>query len=229
MELVDEQDVRRAEQALVDKLSSIWRNCQVLPHPGVRMLGVLHDHDGVLDADAELTILVEAWLIRNDHTLSELKRVAAADTVGPLVAVRVRSNAVARAMAIVKAGGPEALPGQNVHVASCNFSAFGPYDPLQTERAEQDSSVHLLLECSGFASSEVRRPGDVDRAVEVLATRVEQIDLIVVHFHGSVLLSLVVDHCTVGSNRTDRGEGWTAMMLTMSSQLVEDSGSLIFV
>ena len=89
MELVDELNVGRAKQALVDKLSGIWRNCQIFPHPGLLVLGVLHDHDGILDADAELTILVESRLVRNDHTLSELHLVATPDAIGPLVTIRV--------------------------------------------------------------------------------------------------------------------------------------------
>lgn len=89
MEFIDEADVSRAEQIFVDQGSAVRSHCQVVPHVKVLVLGMLHAHDDVLDTDAELSLLVEAGLVRDAHTLCEFEFVAAANSIGALMHTEV--------------------------------------------------------------------------------------------------------------------------------------------
>ena len=67
---------------------------------------MLHAHDDILDADAELTVLVVAWLIRNAHAWLKLHFIAAAHAIWTLVHKQVAANTMASAVLVVEASSP---------------------------------------------------------------------------------------------------------------------------
>lgn len=182
---------------------------------------MLHAHDDILDADAELAVLVVAWLIRNAHAWLKLHFIAAADAIRTLVHVQVAANTMASAVLVVEASSPEVLARQDIHIAASNGAISRPSDPLEVECAEKHACIGLFLEGGRFAATEVSRASNIGCAIEILTTRVEKVDFTVIERHASILLGLVVDDCTVGTDRADSVKGWTAMVLTVSTELIE--------
>jgi len=180
VEAINKAHVARAQQVFVDERAAVRCHCEVLPHVETFVHGVLLTHDHVLDANAELSLLVEARLITDAHSLDELEFVAAANTVRSLVHAQVRANTMACSVLVVEAGLPQILARQDVHVAASNRAVGGPDDALEVEGAEKHTRISLFLEGCGLAATEMSCASDIGSAVEVLTARVEQVDLAVV-------------------------------------------------
>lgn len=205
MEVVDVLSQVRRQDLEVDQIATIGGERHISPHQKVRDLRVLHATHHVLDADAELTILVEAGLVTDAHTRDELDLAPTADALWTLVHIEARADAVPCPVLVVETDRPEGLAGKDIHVCSTDPAICWPDDAFELERAHQNSCVSLLL-LLGWIATEVDRPRYVSGAVHVLTTRVEQVDLLVVESLGSLFLWLVMNDGAVSSDRRNRIE-----------------------
>ena len=72
MELVDVVQHLRREQPRVDELATVRSHCHVLESVEVFDLGVLLNHNYVLDTDSKVAILIKARLVTDAHALFKL-------------------------------------------------------------------------------------------------------------------------------------------------------------
>ena len=145
MELVDVVQHVGREQLRVDELATVRSNRHVLEHVEVCDLGVLLDHDHVLDTDAELTVLVEARLITDAHALFKLDFLASGDADRALMDAEGRADTVARSMLEVETSLEEVLPRKDVEVRTVIGAGGWPDDTLNVKGSEEDACVRLLL------------------------------------------------------------------------------------
>jgi len=76
---------------------------------------LLH-HYNVFDSDAEFTVVVVAWLVRDTHTGLKFEFIGSGNAYGSFVDVEHGANAVASAMFIVQAHLEEVSAGKDVEV-----------------------------------------------------------------------------------------------------------------
>ena len=198
MVLVDILDCLLRHDFRLEQLTAVRSNSHVLELKPVGLFRVLLHNDNVLDTNAEFTILVEARLVTNAHSFGERDSASATNADRALMDTKAASDAVTSAMPVVKAFCHQVAASEVIKVASVVFRGFRPDDLLKIQVAHEDTRVAVLLEVCGLG--EMNSPRDVRSAIEVLTTRVKQIDLLVVHSLGSALLGTVVDDCAVGPN-----------------------------
>lgn len=163
-------------------------------------------HDDVLDADAKVAVLVVPRLVGQDVArlqgdLAVLD--ARADADGALVDVEVGAHAVAGAVPVVEALFPEELAGEGVEREA--RGALGEDGRVERDDALEDERVRFALHCCwGAPVQGARRVG---RAVEVLGSRVAEVDGGRVDGGADARFGLVVDDGGVGAGGGDGVEG----------------------
>ena len=170
MESVEEADVTRAQEVLVNELSGVRRHGHVFPHVRVLVLWVRNAHDNVLDTDTELSLLVVARLVRYAHALDELHGVATAHSIGALVAVEIGTDSVASSMTVVEANFPEVLSSKDIHIPTSDRTVLRPDKTLEVDDTKQDAGVGFLLEGGRWGATKVRRTSGIGCTVQVLTT-----------------------------------------------------------
>ena len=163
-------------------------------------------NDHVLDADAEIAILVVARLVGKHVPGRERdfgKRDAGPDADGAFVHVQVRADAVAGAVPVVEAFAPEELAREGVDLEARR--AFGEDGGVERDDAFEHERVRLPLQLRRGA--EVHRPGGVRGAVEVLGAGVAEVDCFRIDRRAEARFGFVVDHCCVRARGRDCVEG----------------------
>ena len=95
----------------------------------VLVVGLVHAHQLVLDADAHQIGLVHAGLVGHDHARAHQGGVAAVQGVGAFVDVAHKADAVAGAAAVVDEVAPQRLTGDGVqHMAVAVVQPDSPGD-----------------------------------------------------------------------------------------------------
>jgi hypothetical protein len=212
----------------VDKFTTVRGNCHIFPHQEARDLRVLLTKDHILNADAELAVLVETRLVTDAHALDKLDLACAADALRTLVHIEASSDTVSRPVLVVETGSPEVLSGKNIHVRSTDCAVSRPNDTFEIKRSHQNSSVALLLVRGGIPS-EVGCSRDISGAVDVLTTGVKQVDFLVVERFSSVFLGFVVDNGAICSNGRNRIEARLDKLSGHLSVLFNLSGSSVLI
>lgn len=87
------------------------------------------------------------------------------------------SDSMAGAVEVVFLNSPEVPPRQDVDVPSCDLGPLRPLYPLEVQVAQEDSSIRVLFLLGRLP--EVESPGHICSAVQVLSSRVDQVDLFV--------------------------------------------------
>ena len=97
------------------------------------------------------------------------------------------SNSMASSVLIVKTSFKERPSGQDVKIFSGKVHIVWPNNSFKVKISDQDSGVALLLERGWGFASEVATSSDICGSIEVLTSRIEEINLIWVHLQGSFL------------------------------------------
>lgn len=177
--------------------------------------------NNVLNSNAELAILVEAGLIRDAHTFFDLHVAATANTLGSLVHIQESADTMTSAVTIVETCLPQVLASKQVHISTADLLISRPFNRLKVNDAHQHTSIGLLLELSGCLATEVTSPRDVSGAIEVLTTRVKQVDLIIIQLHAIVCGWLIMNDGSVSTDRRDGVEAGLCEQVTLSSEFLD--------
>mmetsp|Transcript_5564 Transcript_5564/g.8758 ORF Transcript_5564/g.8758 Transcript_5564/m.8758 type:complete len:212 (+) Transcript_5564:393-1028(+) len=132
---------------------------------------------------------------------------------------------MAGAMLVVKASFKEVLACQEIEITAVVTSRLRPDSHLKVQIAHEHSGVGFLLESSRSLTSEMASSGDVGSSIKVLATGVKEVDLIVVESQGSVLLRLVVDNSSIGTNARNSIERRALVEVSKGAILLDLPGS----
>ena len=172
------------------------------PMPRLHLL----PHDDVFDPDAKVAVFIVPGLIRQ-HVPGRQRHLAVlhpcADADGTLVDIEVGADAVAGAMPVVEAFGPQELARERVERVA--GGAFGEDGAVERDDAFEDQGVRFPLH--GRRVAEVQGPRRVGGAVEVLGARVAEVDGLGVDGGAVARLGLVVDDGGVGAGGGDGVEG----------------------
>ena len=177
---------------------------RLLPEPMRR----LHfpRHDDILNADAEIPVLVVPRLVgqhipRRERDLAVLD--PRADANRALVHIEVRPHAVTRAVAVIEAFSPQELASEGVErETGCSLGEDGG---VESDDALQDEGVGVAFH--GCWGAEVQGARRVGRAVEVLGARVAEVDGLGVDGGAVAWFGFVVDDGGVGAGGGDGVEG----------------------
>ena len=226
MILINPPPLLPAQQPHINQLPTHGHHSHMLePQPRLiaKPMPRLHlpPHNHILNPNAKVAVFIVPRLIRQ-HVPRRQRDLAIldprADANGALVDIEIGADAVAGAMSIIKAFGPQELPGERVEGEA--RGSFGKDGGVEGDDAFEDQGVGFALHGGGGA--EVQGAGRVGGAVEVLGARVAEVDGFQVDGGAVAGFGLVVDDGGVGAGGGDGVEGEAGEMLLGSDGLFMD-------
>ena len=199
---------------------------RLVPKP-MRRLHFLR-HNDILNADAEIPVLVIARLVgehipRRERDLAVLD--PCADANRPLMHIEIRPHAVTRTVSIVEAFCPQELASEGVEREAGR--SFGEDGGVEGDDAFQDEGVGEAFQ--GGWGAEVQGARRVGRAVEVLGAGVAEVDGLGVDGGAVAWFGFVVDDGSVGAGGGDSVEGEAGEVVLGSGVDSRDQKEVFFL
>ena len=213
-----------ADQLHIDEVSVVGAQGQVLE--GKEALRVGHHHQHILNSDSVFSRLVVAGLIRHDHIGLEDDLVVFADSDWAFVHSFEVADPVARAVGEVESLRPKVSPGEHVELSPSNLDILGPLHPFDVEVSEEHPCVGVSFFGGGL--SEVEGPGHIGCAVQVLSSRVHQVDHILGDLRAHILSRMVVDDSRIRTAPADGRKTQPFVVLLLVAEVIQVEGGFIF-
>jgi hypothetical protein len=117
------------------------------------------------------------------------------------------ADAVASSMGVIETSLKQALPGENIKVATPNLRISRPDDFLEVEDAFEHSGVGFFLELCGFLrATEMAGSRDICSAIKILATRVQQVDVVITEFKRSFFVRCIMNDSSIWTSTRNGGK-----------------------
>ena len=106
--------------------------------------------------------------------------------------------AVTSSMGEIEPNLKQALPGENVKVTTTSLTISGPDDFLEVEDAFEHSGVGFFLKLGRLlCTTKMASSCDVCCAIKILATRVQQIDVIITELKRGFFFRCIVNDSSI--------------------------------
>jgi len=202
---VDPLNLQMGQQGLVDQLDLHGDQGDVLESivtAASKVVGGLNlaDQHDVLNTHSKLAVLVVTRLVGQGHTRDKGNVVvsnAGTASMGSLVHVQEGADTVTGSVTEVETVGPESTTSKDIQKVS--RSSIGEDSRVNGNVTLENASEAALFISSG--GLEVQCTGHISGSINVLSTRVAQVDQVGVNTSSSGLFGLVVNDGTVRSSR----------------------------
>jgi len=121
--------------------------------------------------------------------------------------IEVAPDAVTSSMGVIESGLKQTLSSKNVKVATPNYTISWPNDFLKAEDAFEHSGVGLFLELCGFlCATEMAGSCDICSTIKILATRVQQVDVIITELKRSFFFRCIMNYSSIWTSTRNSGK-----------------------